>query len=262
MTQLKTQNSKLKTKIFWFLKGLVLVFCLWLVFILAGRVLRQIAITQIEELTNTKVDAKSIKFKLNGSVFAEGLVIGSEGKRKFDDAILKAETVYARFGVGSLLLLRPRLKEINIDGFVFNAQCDLDAGRWNIEEVKINIPKGGAGELPIIHLERGTLQYSKVSKGQIKVIAAVPLDVKLEPARKLQDGYSFDITTARRDKFERSILSGFWRPGRIIVTGGISSTDIPAFERVWRINDLAAELNYDRNKTYSLKLNKRFVRQT
>lgn len=255
MASLKTQNSKLKTKIRWLLKGLVAAFCLWLVFILTGRVLRPIAISQIAELTNTEVKAESVDFNLNGSVFIKNLIIRPYAEqKKYDDAILKAETVYVRFGIGSLLLLRPRLKEINVNDFIFSAQYNLDTGRWNVAELKIRAPKGGSGRIPVVHLKRGVLQYSEVSKAKVKVIAAVPLDAGLEPAEEMRDGYSFNITTAERAGLGKSTLTGYWQSGRVIVTGGVSSADIPAFERSWTINNLAAELNYDRNNTYSLKL--------
>ena len=226
---------------------------LWLVFILAGRALRQIAIGQIVELTNAKVEAKSVDFKLDGSVFIERLVIRPYQKQKYDDAILKAETVYARFGKVSLLLLRPRLKEISVNDFVFDAQYDLDTGRWNIGALKIKAPDG-PGKMPLVRLERGRLQYSKVSGGQAEVAAVVPLDARFGPAEERRDGYRFNITTAERADFGKSTLTGFWQPGMITIAGGISSADVPAFERSWTINVLAAELNYDQSNTYSLKL--------
>jgi len=145
----------------WLLIGLVLVAALWLVFTLTGRVLRRIAIAQIAELTNTKIDAESIDFNLNGSVFIRKLVIRPHQEPKYDNAILKAEMVYARFGIGSLLLLKPRLKEIIVNDFIFNAQYDLDTGRWNLSALKISVPAGGSGKMPLVNLERGTLQYSK-----------------------------------------------------------------------------------------------------
>ncbi|MGA1979201.1 MAG: hypothetical protein ABSG99_01365 [Sedimentisphaerales bacterium] len=249
----KTGNSK---RIFhhWPIKGLILVFCLWLAFILTGRVLCGIALDQIAELTNTKITTESVDFNINGSVFIKELIIRPEQQKKYDDTILKAETVYARFGVCSLLSLHPRLKKISVKDFVFDAQHDLDTDQWNIAAFRIKPPKGAAGEIPIIRLKRGTLQYSKVSNGRGKAVVAVPIDAGFAPAKKTQDGYSFNITTADRADRGKSILTGFWKPGRITITGGISSADIPAFEKAWTINALDAELNYDRNDTYSLKL--------
>ena len=151
------------------------------------RVLRQIAIAQIAELTNTKIETESVKFNFDGSVSIEKLVVrplpvaGSDRERKYDDAILKAGTVYARFRLGSLLLLQPRLKEIDVNDFVFDARYNLDTGRWNIAAIEIKAPKGNFGKMPIVRLERGTLQYSKVSGEQTKVIVAVPLDARFGP---------------------------------------------------------------------------------
>jgi hypothetical protein len=238
----------------WFLEGLVLVVALWLVFFLAGRALRHVAIVQIAELTHTRIKARSIDFNLDGSVFIEKLILRPHREQKYDDAILKAERVYARFGIGSLLLLRPRLKEIHIDNFVFNAQHDLDTGQWNVAALKISPPKGGPGKVPLIRLEKGTLLYSKVSNSQIKVVAEIPLDARFGPTEETWRGYSFKVTTAERPGFGKSNLNGLWEPGKIVVTGGISSADIPAFERSWVINVLTAELNYDQSNAYSLKL--------
>ena len=52
----------------WFTIALVLAFCLWLAFILTGRVLCKIALNQIAELTNTKITTESVDFSINGSV--------------------------------------------------------------------------------------------------------------------------------------------------------------------------------------------------
>ncbi len=294
MAQLKTQNLDCGGKILIRLLFTVLILAgiLGLIFILMVRALPHVAIAEISELTNAKIDVESVDFNFDGSVLIEKLVIrpdqtspvrapstvggarkqssnGASDERRAtrdEDAILKAETVYARFGIGSLLLLGPRLKEIRINDFVFNAQYDLDTGQWNIAALKINVPKDDASKLPFIHLEKGTLQYSKVSKGRAKVIAAVPIDMKFRPAEEILGGYSFDITTAESDdsglrqdsSTRRNRLSGFWRPGRISIAGGISS-EAPmyigaAFEEAWGINFLDTELRYDQGNNYSLKL--------
>jgi len=258
----KTQNqnkeakrSRSKRILRWLLTGLILAAVLWLAFMLTGQALCHIAIGQIAELTNTKIETESVDFNLNGSVFIERLVIKPHKRHSDDDSILKAETVYTRFGIGSLLLLRPRLKEISVNDFVFNALQDLDTGRWNVSALKIKFPKSGPAKMPFILLEKGTLQYSRVSDGQVKAIAAVPVDARFEPAEKMQDGYSFNITTAKiASGFGKSTLKGTWKQGQLTFAGGISSTDIPAFEKVWSIYVLACMLNYDQDNNYSLTL--------
>jgi hypothetical protein len=221
-------------------------------FILVDKVLPNIALVQIAELTGTKIMASSVEVSFNGSVFIEELVIGPERQSPYDDAILKADTVYARFGIGSLLALRPRLKEIRVDGFSFDAQQDLDTGQWNLAGLKIKIPGGGAGKMPLVWLKSGVLQYSKVSNGQPKVAMALPIDVELGPAETAQGGYSFTIATAKMGVFGKSTLTGSWKPGVITITGGISSEDIPAFEKVWKIDVMAAEFEYGQSGDCSL----------
>ncbi len=233
---------------------LILAVVLWLAFVLAGRSLRQVAIAQIAEFTNAKIKAKSIDFNFDGSVSIEKLVIRPEQMGEYDDAILKAEKVYARFDLGSLLLVRPRLKEITVNDFVFNAQYDLDSGQWNIAGLKFNVPKVGLVKMPGVRLERGTLQYSRVSNGQVKVVTKVPIDARFAPAQDSPAAYSFSITTAETEQAGKSTLNGSWQPGWITITGGISSADVPTLERTWDIKTLAADLSYDANNTYSLKL--------
>lgn len=235
-----------------FLVALIAVLCLWFVFAFVGQGLREIAIGQMAELTNTKIKARSIKFNLNGSVSIKGLEIKPYKSHDYDDAILKAENVYARFGIGSLLLLRPRLKKITVKDFVFDAQQDLDTGEWNLAAITIRPPKGGSGKIPVIQLKRGLLRYSKVTKGHAEITASVPLDAKLEPSKKIKGGHSFRIKTANRDEFRRSTLTGHWKRGVITVAGGISSEHIPAFEKAWIIENLAAQLTYKPDGHYQL----------
>ncbi|GAG79214.1 unnamed protein product, partial [marine sediment metagenome] len=126
----------------------ILAVLLLLFFIFGGRALKHIAIAQIAELTNTKIRTRSVDFGINGSVVIEGLEVRPDRKFEYDDTILKAKTVYARFGIGSLLLLQPQLKKISVKDFVFNAQHNLDSGEWNLTGMKIRPPKGGSGRIP------------------------------------------------------------------------------------------------------------------
>ncbi|MHC4112771.1 MAG: AsmA family protein, partial [Planctomycetota bacterium] len=233
---------------------LILAVVLWLAFVLAGRSLRQVAITQIAELTNAKIKAKSIDFNFDGSVSIEKLVIKPEQVREYDDVILKAEKVYARFDLGSLLLVRPRLREITVNDFVFNAQYDLDTGQWNTAGLKFNIPKVGLVQMPGVRLERGTLQYCRVSNGEVKVVTKIPIDAKFAPAKETPAAYSFSVTTAEMAQAGKSTLNGTWQPGRITTTGGFSSANLPTLERAWDIKVLAADFSYDANSSYSLKM--------
>lgn len=221
-----------------------------------GWTLRRIAIGQIVELTNAKVRTASVDIDFDGSILVEKLVVRPHKEGTYDDTMLKAETVYARFGIGSLLLLRPRLKEINVHDFVFNAVYNIDTDRWNIGTFKFKVPsKGGYGKMPLIHLEEGTLRYSKVSNGQIKTVSAMPIDARFEPAKETLGGYRFGIRTGTMaGGFGQSNLTGRWRPGKVTITGGISSAGIREFERTFEINVMAAELDYDADANYSLKL--------
>jgi len=225
-----------------------------LAFTLAGRFLRQVAVEQVSEFTSAKIKAESIDFNFDGSVSIEKLVIKPEQIREYDDAILKAEKVYARFDLGSLLLVRPRLREISVNDFIFNARYDLDTGRWNIDELKFNIPESWNGLMPGVRLRRGVLRYSEVSKEQHKVVTEIPVDARFAPSKETPAAYNFTITTAETARAGKSTLEGRWQPGNVTVTGGISTTELPTIERAWDIKILAAELTYDANGVYSLKM--------
>ena len=239
----------------WLIKAAFFVAILWLGFILAEGVLRRVAIAQIAELTNTQVRTDSVNLSTDGSILIKNLAISPRQESGYDDTILKAGTAYARFGIGSLLLLRPRLKEIRVKDFVFNAQHDLDTDRWNVGTLRIRAPKGTSGKMPLLQLEGGTLQYSKILKGQTKIVAEVPLHARFGFDEKTQDGYRFEITTAEWKHFAKSVMRGFWEPGTITIAGGISSADVPTLEMAWIIDVFAAELTYDESNNYSLKLN-------
>jgi hypothetical protein len=257
---LKNQQQSIAVRIArrvfrWLLTVFILVVSLWLLFLVTGKALCHIAIDQIAELTGTKIQTESIDFHTNGSVFIKNLIIRPHKREAGDDTILKAQTVFGRFSIASLLLLRPRLKVITINGFVFNAQYDMDTDLWNLSALKLKIPTGGSGKMPLILLNDGTLQYSKISNGQVKVAASVPLTVKFGFDQQATDAYSFEITTAKlASGFGQSRLTGSWKPGSITIAGGISSIDSPTLEAIWIIDHLAAELKYDQNNAFALKL--------
>jgi hypothetical protein len=235
-------------------KALIIIICLWLIFILITKTLQNSAMLQIAELTKTRIEAHSVDFALNGSVLIKKLVIRPDREPGYDDAILRAEKTYARFGLVSLLLLRPKLKEIRLYDFVFNAQYDLDTNLWNVTELKIPPPRAGTGKMPTVILSNGKLQYAKVAQTRSKVIASVPIDAKFGPNKKVRDAYSFSITTAEKPGGGQSNLKGIWGQGYIYVNGGMSSTDLPAFEKAWSIEDLDLKLFYDLRRNYALRL--------
>jgi len=238
----------------WSLRALILASCLWLIFTLAGRFLRRVAIKQISELTNAEIRAKSVNFGLNASVSIKGLVVTPNKESGYDDTILKAEKVHARFGIGSLLLLHPRLKQINIKDFVFTALQDVDTGRWNVSALKINATKGRSSKMPVVYLQAGRLQYSRVSKGQVEVVAQVPFDVRFRPTKGKADAYSFKITMDQWAYFGKSTLTGSWQPGGLTFTAEFSSANVPLLKRIWTINALTGQLEYDTSNTCSLGL--------
>ncbi|MHC4227434.1 MAG: hypothetical protein ACYSW0_08410 [Planctomycetota bacterium] len=238
------------------LLGLViLAVLLWLFFILGGRALCYIAMQQIAGLTNTEIRTESVDFHTDGSVFITKLVVSPSEEQNGNDTILKAEEVFARFSLSSLLKLSPRLKVIDVNDFVFNAQYDLDYDRWNLSGLKVETTKSRPGRMPRIRLNSGTFRYTKTSRGKVEVGVSLPIDARFGLNEEKDQGYGFEIITAdMASGFAQSRLEGFWKPGSITMTGGIASVDVPEFDMAWIIDVMAAELTYDQSNAFSLKL--------
>jgi hypothetical protein len=260
MARSDVQNSRPKTILRRLPMYALLAVLLWVFYIAAGRALCYIAMRQIAGLTNTRIRTESVEFHTDGSVYIKNLVIGpyhvtDPYQEQSNDTILSADNVYARFSLSSFLLLRPRLKVIDVDGFVFNARHNLDTGRWNLSALNIMPFKSNSKRMPSIRLRDGMLEYSKVSQGGARVTLRTPLDARFDYDEETNSGYSFEITTATMASgFGKSRLTGYWKPGNVTIAGGVSSVDVPELEMAWIIDVLAAELKYDQNDAFSLKM--------
>jgi hypothetical protein len=255
MAQFTIHKSKPVIFVRWCTSILILGILLWILYIFAGQVLCQIALKQIAELTNTKIKAESVNFNTEGSVIINDLTVSPRQSRNREASIIVARKVYARFNPVSLFLLHPRLKVIDVNDFVFNAQYDLDTGWSNLSELHIRPPENSFRKMPRLLLHNGTLQYSKIKAGQAEIAVSMPVDASFGPNNETSKGYDFEITTATmKSGFGQSHLKGSWKPGIVTVTGGISSSDVPELKMSWLIDVMVAEFKYDRSKDFSLKL--------
>lgn len=236
----------------WFLEFVLTVAMMWMGLVFAGRVLPKIAIRQISELTNTRIETGGVDFRFDGSVYITDLSVWPRVTAGYDNSILKADTVRIHFRVGSLIKFRPRLKEIFVDDFVFKALYDSDSDKWNLSALKITMPKGTGGRLPLVWFENGSIEYFRVSGGHGRREDSWPVSAGFRPADKILGGYSFDISSEGRQSFEKSSIFGYWQPGRVVAGGRITSDDVPGFERPWTVKKLDAEMVYEPNKAYVL----------
>ena len=179
---------------------------IWLAFAIGGRLLPQIAIRQLSDLTNTKIDVKSIEFRFDGSLSIKDLVIKPKNPANYDNSILKADTVRVHFRLRSLLTLNPRVKEVFVDDFTLRIQYDAYKGEWNLSGMKVQWPGGKVGRLPLVWLDNGTVEYSKVIDGRVRVIASSPVSAGFRPADKIIGGYSFDIQERRSSRISARVL--------------------------------------------------------
>jgi hypothetical protein len=222
----------------------------------ATRTLPAIAAVQIRRLTNAEVEMGACRLHLDGSVAIDGLVLRPrQPGLSYDNAVLRARRVSARFTRGSLLQRAPRATEIRIEDFLLDAQWDLDTGLWNVGALKVNLPRGEGGAIPALWLQRGKLRYCKVSGGKVEVVTSMPVEARFGAGEPAQSGYRFDIKTATLSAgYGESRLTGTWRPGEVTLAGGLSSTDIPSLARVWAVDVLAAELKYNPSLDFTLDL--------
>jgi hypothetical protein len=245
----------------WFVELVITVIVMWTVLTAVGKVLPRIALSQISQLTNTQIKAETVDFRFDGSVSINNLeVLPKDTSAKYDNSILKADTVRVHFRVGSLLRFRPRLKEIFVNNFVLGAQYDTDSGKWNLSSLKLEGPPNMRGRMPLILLQNGTVEFDRITEGRMRKIASVPISAELRPAEKLVGGYSFDISGKGLRKPGGTMIVGSWRPksagqaGKIVAAGRLSTKDIPGFERDWTIKVIDTELNYEPNNAYELKV--------
>ena len=219
-----------------------------------ARALPGIAVGEISRLTNTRIEMGAFDFHRDASVSIDGIVVRPEREEVFhDNTILRAKNISARFSLGSILRLSPRITEIRVDEFILDVQCDLDTGRWNVGGLRLNASPGGGATQPAVYLERGKLRYCRVSGGEVDVAMSVPIEARFASAGEPGQGYSFDVRTSKLSGgYGVSALHGTWRPGRFELAGGLSSTDIPSLERAWAVDVLAVDLTYQPAGPYEL----------
>lgn len=222
-----------------------------------SRSLPGIVAAEIGRLTNTRVEAGAFDFRLDGSISIDGLAARPVHEEPgYDNTILRAGNVYARFSRRSLLSLRPRMTNLQIQDFVLDVQMDLDTRQWNVGTLQFNRPRGetGRGTIPDVQLHGGKLRYTKISDGKAEIVMSVPVEAKFGTDPN-NPGYAFEIKTSKLSGgYGESHLSGSWQPGELTVAGGLSSADLPSLERAWAVDVLAGRIRYERNGDYALEL--------
>jgi len=111
-----------------------------------------------------------------------------------------------------------------------------------------------ADKIPSIHLNKGTVEYSRIFNKQSKTIATLNFDANLRSSEKMHDGCSFRIIIGEDRVSGEGGIEGIWRPGSIKLAGGVSSIAVPALNRNLTAKNLEVNLTYDEKSDYSLKL--------
>ncbi len=249
------------------LEAAAVIIILWLAFRYTGQILCRAAITQIGQLTNTKITSEIVEFNLDGSVNIGNLAISTNEEDPNSSELLRAEAIHAHFSIGSLFRLRPTLSTININNFTFTADYNEDNNRWNFSNFQFTDP-GEPGKIPVIRLSQGKLLYRKVSCQGAETIFQAAMDAKLEPLtgkeaekkylplpedelEKSREIYFFEAATTETDG-RKGQWQGKWRPGKFELSGGFETKD--ADIKGWDLSGVRIALDYLPTKDYSLKL--------
>jgi len=224
---------------------LLLIFWFW-----GTKHLAPAAINQLAEITNTKIKADSVTFSPKGAVLIRGLHIKPDQDSKHDNTILSARKVYVRFSIFSLVTFNPKIRKISLHDFKIYFQHDTDAGKWNIETIKLPSGKDGGG-LFEVRLKNGELHYTTIKNEILKAAMSIPINGHLEPSDG--KGYDFYLTTAKGDKESFSRIVGSIKPGYFNFSGGVSSDDLPELKHKWSAEKISAECNYAKDGDFNLK---------
>lgn len=246
---MKTAKSK-KRIVVKVIKYAVSALFLWMILHSVAGVLRTKAIAQLSEITQAHINAGQVSFGINGSVVIRDLLVLPNENSKPEETILKADRIYVRFGLTSLLAFNPKVAKLTVKDFLLNIHEDTDSGKLNIDSLRVKLKKGNVF-LPNIHLKRGVFQCSRYSKGNNQVFLRVPLSAELNPEKSKQKGCSFFVMTSTDDNIVNSLLQGAWQNGKFSMSGGLFSLDLMTLQRGWSVSGLKCELNYKPNGDYS-----------
>ena len=252
----------------WSIKGcrttalLVIVLAFLMVYLV--RKLPEAAIHQISRITGARLNQEAITIDYQGQVVITNLTIAPPDQPEtYDNTILRAQHLVAKFSLLSLLKCKPTVQSIELKDFTLDAQFDMDNGRWNIEGLSLKFKgSGGRGTLPTIRLNNGTLRYTKVSQGTLEVASEIPLsmDFRSNPTEENPSKYDFTINTGPIWRgIGQSQLNGTWQKGQLVMSGGIASHNPQETERTWSINAMALDCRYDDNLDYRLKTRLRHI---
>ncbi len=237
----------------WSLASLLVMAAAYLAFLLLGRIACRAAIARVERITNTAIQAGSIILRPTGSVRITALDVRNPALPPDRSLVMQAATVHAALDLPSLLLLKPRIKRIDVNDFTFNLEYDADTQRWNLPEIDLQPPSGRKGKTPLIKLDHGTLRYVKSAAGHAKTNACLPIVAAFGLNAAIPEAYGFEIT-ATPAGLAPSRLTGAWKPGYLQLAATIAPADIGEITMPWAIDALNAELTYEPNNDYSLTL--------
>jgi hypothetical protein len=211
----------------------------------AQRAILTMATETLTQVTGAQVTLRAVAVRLNGAMLIEDMAVRPTYQAVFDDAIFKAKYVEARLSLWGLVRHKVQLKKVSVRDFVVNVQYDANEARWNTETLKLLRTVGTPDRMPELRLGHGIIKYSKVRGGAASDVITLPVDATFKTLYGEKDTLSVDIRGA-----EGATLTGTWRTGtsgRVMLSGRVSTANVPLFENVWNMDKIAIVANYDAN---------------
>ncbi len=254
LTRFNIEYGNSITRLKWVLGALTLLLVvgavLWVGFVLFG--LKPLAISRLESMTAGQVETGAVRLRADGSVIIDDMVIWPEGANGDDDYIIKAGRASAQFGLLSVIGFKPRLKDVQVSDFVFNAVYYEPEQRWNIAGIDFGEPSDAAAAIPAVVLRNGLVKLGSSDDAGVRLLLEVGLDFDL----KVEDDGSYRFALQTGGRGERmamgSELTGVVRDGRLEAEGRIDSSDIPFIRRDFTMERFKAAGGFDREGKYSI----------
>ena len=181
----------------------------WLYGYVGNKVLRPIAVGQVEHFLGGKVEIDSVDFKSRtGAVRLNYLVVGPEQVERYDNRVLRANKVDVRFSFLSVLMFKPKIKSILMKDYIINVQYDSDSKQWNLGMLDV---AGGKGDLvlPNIKCRKGIWKIARITSRQGEkilesdvenILTTAEIDWELKPVRLSNGKYTFYASNHRNGR--------------------------------------------------------------
>ncbi|MCD6393869.1 MAG: hypothetical protein J7M40_10210 [Planctomycetes bacterium] len=215
------------------------------------RILRPAALRRLKLLAGESGSMGTVQFKGVGTAVINDLRIGPP-LEDLDRQMLTAGRVETKFSLLSMLMFRPRFKQIVLTGVHINARYDRDIRQWNMGDLNVaQLARAGA-KLPLIVLKDSEVHLYTIKDNETTPRLVVGIEASFASVPDVRGAYGFYIRVNSKLAYEGSYLRGVVRTGPtgsvVINQGRIVMGKTSFLGNIWSIEDLTAEVEYDRQQ--------------